>query len=176
MLQSIPDCLGTPDLEVAALWVAKVRDPSPLRPSASPPGPSPLTGSQEGLRLFPSNRRIYRGSPPPSSPAAAPLFRADVEALHRDPAIWGPDAAHFRPERWARQPTPLEARAYVPFGLRPHMCPAHKGFALRLVALLVAVLGAQMGRGRAVVSFGEGGGKGDLPTGRRDMEGWKVVC
>lgn len=103
---------------------------------------------------------------------------ADVEACHCDPIIWGKDAIEFRPDRFDKL-TDLQKKAYIPFGLTPHICPAFSGFGERLITLLVTVMGREFGRDKARVVFNDaqldGSWDKELPTGREDMENWVLV-
>ncbi|KAK3684316.1 hypothetical protein B0T22DRAFT_274461 [Podospora appendiculata] len=142
--EGVPGCLGDSEKEKSALGLAK-----------------------EGLRLFPSNKRIYRtGSEP-----------ADLERCHRRAEIWGDDALEFRPERFDSL-TDLQKQAYFPFSIGQHKCPAYAGFGDRMVTMLVVVLGRMLSADVGVVVFddeeldADGGGVKPLPTGRDDMEGW----
>lgn len=127
---------------------------------------------QEALRLYPPTKRIYRA-------ADAPRVAADVESLHHDERIWGPDALEFRPGRFTAL-TQDQCDAYMPFGVGKNACPAANGFGRRMIASLVAVLFNRLGSSEsgARVWFGNDGLEGDarapLPTGRGDMERWVV--
>ncbi|KAK3321500.1 hypothetical protein B0T19DRAFT_404024 [Cercophora scortea] len=142
--EGVPGCLGDSEKEKSALGLAK-----------------------EGLRLFPSNKRIYRtGSEP-----------ADLERCHRRAEIWGADALEFRPERFDSL-TDLQKQAYFPFSIGQHKCPAYAGFGDRMVTMLVVVLGRMLSAEVGVVVFNDEALDADgerlkpLPTGRDDMEGW----
>lgn len=86
---------------------------------------------KETLRLYPAlsftTRRAARDTALGGYyvPAGA-VVAASVTNLHRDPAVWGPDAGEFRPERWEEGDGGLEASlpkgAYIPFGLGPRVC------------------------------------------------------
>ena len=41
--------------------------------------------------------------------------------IHHSPAIWGPDANAFRPERWA-EATEKQRAAFIPFSHGPRAC------------------------------------------------------
>ncbi|KAL2146114.1 hypothetical protein VTI28DRAFT_5207 [Corynascus sepedonium] len=145
---------------------------------------------KEGLRLYPSNKHLYRASPSHlfdpeeknSSLTALGLapVAADIAGLHRHPFIWGNDALAFRPARFDDGVlTPLQRDSYLPFSLPPHKCPAagtrgnDASFGERMVVVLVVVLGRQLGRERGMVFLGEEiGVNGELPTGRDEMEEW----
>ncbi|KAK3902093.1 hypothetical protein C8A05DRAFT_15807 [Staphylotrichum tortipilum] len=152
---SVPSCLGDPSREAEALKLA-----------------------QEGLRLYPSNKHLYRAAAVgPQSPTLA----ADISALHRHPAIWNPppspptthstpalttvtpsnppdttcNALTFHPPRFTTL-TPLQRRAYIPFSLGWHKCPAASNkFGERMVVVLVVALGRMLGPERGRVLFGE---------------------
>ncbi|OWA50218.1 hypothetical protein BV898_14743 [Hypsibius exemplaris] len=101
----------------------------------------------EALRLYPPTKKIYRATPGyPTDSSTYPA--ADIEALHRDPAIWGADADIFRPTRWASEKMmPVEVRRrgiFLPFGMSPSLCPASQVFAPRIIALLVGVMDSVM--------------------------------
>ncbi|KAL8423866.1 hypothetical protein RB596_003907 [Gaeumannomyces avenae] len=154
MTAAVPDCLGTPKTEKRALRLAK-----------------------EGLRLYPSTKRIYRATAvPEDDPTGAGRVSADVERCHRDPDIWGADGLQFRPERFGEL-TPMQISAYFPFGLPKHRCPAFNGFGERLVTLLVVALARALPPpGKSRLLFGGDGAldadkKAPLPTGRADMDG-----
>ncbi|KAK3304181.1 uncharacterized protein B0T15DRAFT_400694 [Chaetomium strumarium] len=155
--------------------------------------------AKEGLRLYPSNKHLYRSpallAPRSLLPRLLPRFNnhrpplaADISALHRHPGIWGndhnndsdDDAAHlFRPSRFDDDKlTPAQREAYIPFSVGKHKCPAGaaSGFGERMVTLLVVALGRRLGPSVGRVQFGgrkeKEKGKG-LPTGRDEMEGWR---
>lgn len=151
-----------------------------------------LKKKQEALRLFGQPKRIHRAplghAAGEDCPGKTAFLSADIESIHRDARIWGPDAVYFRPERFHPGLPLQQTRAYMPFGAKPHLCPAAKGFGERMLALLVAVLVKGLGtKGHhgARVIFGdkkldgEGGGKKRtatvLPGGRGAMDGWLLV-
>jgi cytochrome P450 len=48
-------------------------------------------------------------------------FNACWWSMHRDPAVFGPDAEEFIPERW-EDPSLRPYWSYVPFGGGPRVC------------------------------------------------------
>ncbi|KAK2051970.1 hypothetical protein LY76DRAFT_672915 [Colletotrichum caudatum] len=126
----------------------------------------------EALRLYPPTKRIYRVS-------AVLEAAADVESLHHDERIWGPDALEFRPGRFATL-TQDQMNAYMPFGADKNVCPAINGFGRRMIASLVVALIKRLGtRGDgARIRFGDNKLDTDmgapLPTGRSDMSEWVI--
>ncbi|KAI5923928.1 cytochrome P450 [Camillea tinctor] len=134
--------------------------------------------AKEGLRLYPPTKRIKRALL--DGPG---IVEADVEKCHRDTAIWGADALRFRPARFDPAAlTPRMRRAYMPFGVGKHQCPAAAGFGERMVALLILVLVRRFGvdAGGKLVRFDgekacEGKGEGGvLPSCRHEMEAWTI--
>ncbi|KAK4118691.1 hypothetical protein N657DRAFT_637816 [Parathielavia appendiculata] len=148
----VPSCLGDPSREKEALKLAK-----------------------EGLRLYPSNKRLYRASLTSSSnnnnnnnnnnnSSSSSNFppvpvAADISALHRHPSIWGADALAFRPGRFDDgQMTDLQREAYIPFSVKPHKCPAaSNAFGERMVVVLVSALGRVLGPDKGRARFEESG-------------------
>lgn len=92
--------------------------------------------AKEALRLYPPTRRVYRTTHSGRSVAA------DIETLHRDPAVWPGDgearATNFCPERWMEDG--VNQDAFLAFGAGPFACPARGGFGPKAVALLVGAL------------------------------------
>ncbi|KAK4139418.1 uncharacterized protein C8A04DRAFT_33098 [Dichotomopilus funicola] len=147
---SVPGCLGNTSEEKEALKLAK-----------------------EGLRLFPSNKHLYRTLPTRHTLFPPTTISADITTLHRHPIIWGIDSALFRPSRFDDLPhpppgpppqptnnrtkqrrasasssalTPLQRNAYIPFSIDPHKCPAaSNAFGERMVVTLVVALGRALG-------------------------------
>ncbi|KAH7626873.1 hypothetical protein B0T09DRAFT_35691 [Sordaria sp. MPI-SDFR-AT-0083] len=148
-VRDVPVCLGNAAKEKEALKLAK-----------------------EGLRLYPSNNRIYRAVPGPEPPI---LVSADVQACHRDLAVWGLDALEFRPERFDNL-APLQNEAYFPFSLGSHRCPAISGFGNRMVTMLVVSMGRALSPETGRLNFRDAKLDDDtrtsLPTGRDEMEKW----
>jgi hypothetical protein len=117
-----------------------------------------------------------------TSPTTTSTIAADISTLHRHPSIWDPDALTFRPARFDDSNlTDLQLKAYIPFSIKPHKCPAAgNAFGERMVVVLVVALGRVLGPEQGRVRFGGNGGgngKGDggeseLLTGRGEMEGW----
>lgn len=142
---------------------------------------SALRLAKEGLRLYPSTKRIYRAKAVPGDdPTGAGRVSADVERCHRHPDIWGADALQFRPERFDDLMS-MQKTAYFPFGLGKHQCPAYSGFAERLVTLLVVALARALPPpGKSRLLFGGDGvldadNTAPLPTGRADMDDWVIL-
>ena len=65
----------------------------------------------------------------------------------------------------------------MPFSIGPHACPArgNNGLGNRMVTCLVVALGRVLGGERAMVVglWGSVGKKGELPTGRDELEEWR---
>lgn len=106
----------------------------------------------EGLRLYPPTKRIYRWEQRENQHRCLyeypELCAADIEALHRDDKVWGPDVLQFEPERWSRYSAAERKRAmeqFIPFGYGSLSCPAKGDFAPKMIALLVAVLVEEIG-------------------------------
>ncbi|KAK3490912.1 uncharacterized protein B0T23DRAFT_382767 [Neurospora hispaniola] len=133
-------------------------------------GNADLPMFQEGLRLYPSNNSIYRAATGPG-----PLKSADVQACHRDFNVWGRDALEFRPERFDNL-TPLQEKAYFPFSLGSHKCPAFGGFGNRMVTMLVVSMGRALSPEAGKLNFKDAQLDNhvgiNLPTGRDEMENW----
>jgi hypothetical protein len=97
----------------------------------------------EVLRLHPPSRRLSRVVP--SRFAGFRLWAhticvADLEALHRDMAIWGKDADIFDPMRFHPSRISYEQRrGYIPFSCGPLRCVAFKE-APRFAAIVAAAI------------------------------------
>jgi cytochrome P450 len=104
---------------------------------------------QEALRLYPpawiigreAARDVDLGGRVPVKKghmvAAAPWV------VHRDPRWWGPDAAEFRPERFARGAPRPRPHAYFPFGIGKRACIG-RSFAMLEGTLVLATLAQQV--------------------------------
>jgi hypothetical protein len=127
---------------------------------------------QEGLRLYPSTKRVYRAA---GLKTTSTHQCANVEFCHRDPVIWGADTLEFRPHRF-QYLSELQKQSYFPFGCKPHLCPAFGGFGERIVTMLVAAAGGERGLARWEICFNnrelQCDSRKSLPTGRGDMENW----
>ncbi|OTB01266.1 hypothetical protein M426DRAFT_323655 [Hypoxylon sp. CI-4A] len=143
---------------------------------------------QEGLRLYPPTKRIHRAVPTEYTNAYA-VVAADVEWCHRNGCIWGPDALKFRPSRFRteREPGEYDApltddmrHAFMPFGVGKHQCPTASKFSYRAIIILVVALAEKLGtrESGAKMRFDDAVLDGNLeallPSGRMDMEGWKL--
>jgi len=89
--------------------------------------------------------------------------------------IWGPDHLEFRPERFDTL-TELQAKAYYPYSMKPHRCPAYAGFGDRMITMLVVAMGRnlapELGRIRYNDHVLDKDMNAPLPTGRDQMEKW----
>lgn len=94
----------------------------------------------EALRLYTPTRRIHRYYKLPSS-RQPQILAADIEALHREPNIFGDDPLIFKPARWHHLAEEAH-KAFLPFGSKPILCPAQKEFGPKVIAVLVAALTA----------------------------------
>ncbi|OTB17486.1 hypothetical protein K445DRAFT_310945 [Daldinia sp. EC12] len=130
--------------------------------------------SKEGLRLYPPTKRIYRAF------LDGPQMIADIQKCHRDPDIW-PNPEQFRPSRFLPgEFTADMERAYLPFSIKPHKCPAADKFAPHAIIILVVVLAKSLGtlESGATVRFRNDTLDRDrsalLPSGRLDTEDWTL--
>ncbi|KAI1489511.1 hypothetical protein F5X96DRAFT_670623 [Biscogniauxia mediterranea] len=140
-----------------------------------------LSFAKEGLRLYPPTKRIKRGYIVDASDTVE-VIEADVEKCHRDGAIWGADVLQFRPGRF--HPSALTRRmrrAYMPFSVGKHQCPAASGFGERIVAVLLLVLVRKFGvkAGAELVRLDEKARSEQdsgrlLPSCRHEMEAWTI--
>lgn len=163
-VEGVPGCLGKGDEEALKLAMVSA--------VFSVEGDVELTlWEQEGLRLYPSNKRIYRAR----GIGMEGQVSADLEACHRHADIWGDDALKFRPERFDGL-SDLQKRAYFPYSMGRHKCPAVKVFGNRMITMLVVVLSRVMSPAVGKVTFGDAKLDGDvgaaLPTGRDELEAW----
>lgn len=83
----------------------------------------------EALRLYPPTRRIYRFQD-------STLIAVDIEHIHRDPSMWGPDANTFNPSRIED----MNRQAFMPFGKGSFACPAENVFGPMMIGILVGAL------------------------------------
>ena len=130
---------------------------------------SAINISKEALRLYPPTRRVYRAfrTSPQSDPTDAHgpgIHAADIETLHRNTILWGPDATLFRPSRWAHL-TGAQTKFFLPMGHRPFACPARQEtfsgpqggeklpFGVSFLALLVGIMSDETQR-RSWIGFG----------------------
>lgn len=94
----------------------------------------------EALRLWPAGPILGRRTSVDFEFAGHPIREGTMVLFspfvtHRDPALWGADAAVFRPERWLEgEPLPF---AFIPFGGAYRKCI---GFALALTEIHVVVV------------------------------------
>lgn len=91
----------------------------------------------EGLRLYPPTRRIYRQIDDEK-------VAVDVEAIHRDTISWGDDALTFRPSRFLG--IKPRASCFLPFGSGVFECPARKSFAPVMIGVMIAALTMKIGK------------------------------
>ncbi|KAK2840526.1 hypothetical protein FQN49_006187 [Arthroderma sp. PD_2] len=113
----------------------------------------------EALRLYPPTRRVHRHFQD-SRTGESVLYAADIEACHRDAAVWGPTALNFLPGRWGHIDQ-VQKDSFMPFGSEPFVCPAKPVFGPRIIALLVGALLCQYTEGW---KLRKGPGDGDINT------------
>lgn len=143
---------------------------------ARPQQPSVEAFMCEVLRLHPPSRCLARAAPSRLGVFQFPLWLpttthfADIEALHRDTAIWGSDADVFDPMRFhASRLSYGQKRGFVPFSYGPLRCVAFKEaprFAAIVAAAVLEIVGAPDARYRLVC--GERIGR------REGWEGWTI--
>lgn len=104
---------------------------------------------QETLRLYPPAWIIGREAARDVQLAGrVPVKKGHMVAacpwiVHRDPRWWGPDAAEFRPERFARGAPRPRPHTYFPFGVGKRACIG-RSFALLEGTLVLATLAQQV--------------------------------
>lgn len=105
------------------------------------------------------------------------MRNADLERCQRDERIWGADALEFQPERFDCL-SALQEKAYFPYSLGLHRCPAYFGFGNRMVTMLVVAMGRILSPEKWKVRFHNDSldedGAEPLPTGREDMDRWTL--
>lgn len=117
---------------------------------------------EEALRLYPPTRRIYREFETEDEMMVVDAA-ADIEACHRDAAIWGEDVLRFEPARWTRGGADVANKQmiFLPFGADPFTCVAKSGTANRLpfgVAMIAVLVGGlSLAAGNAFELKGEQG-------------------
>jgi len=101
---------------------------------------------QETLRLYPPVWMLGREATADVAlgPDQVPVRKGDMVwtspwVTHRDPRWWGPDAALFRPERFARSAPRPRPHAYFPFGIGKRACIG-RSFALLEGTLALATI------------------------------------
>ncbi|THZ70960.1 hypothetical protein D6C88_07527 [Aureobasidium pullulans] len=99
--------------------------------------------AKEALRLYPPTRRIYREYH--DAAGQKTNVSADIEAMQRDPVIWGDHPKLFLPDRWIDIAEGYD-HGFMPFGAKPFNCPAKRWknvpmpFGISMIALLVGAL------------------------------------
>ncbi|KAI0689827.1 hypothetical protein BC835DRAFT_1529070 [Cytidiella melzeri] len=145
-----------------------------------PDTPSVSAIVAEVMRLYPPTRTISRALVSSPSTLGAWLHSivpsmfpptvhvANIRAVQRDPAIWGPEADHFKPMRHhPRTLTNEQSMAMLGFGAGKLQCVANSWAPLASGLLAAAIL-AKVGDGLEIIE-GEGIG------GRDGWDGWAVV-
>ena len=143
---------------------------------ARPQQPSVEAFISEVLRLHPPSRGLARAAAPVrwfkflSWAQPAMTHVADIEALHKDAAIWGSDATVFDPMRFhASRLSYCQKHAFIPFSCGPLRCVAFKEaprFAAIVAAAVLEIVSVPEGRYQLVC--GEKIGR------REGWEGWSL--
>ncbi|PKA58572.1 Cytochrome P450 714B3 [Apostasia shenzhenica] len=102
---------------------------------------------QETLRLYPPGPVVSREALRDMKlggillPKGINIF-VPVLTLHQDPAVWGPDAGEFRPERFANGVVAAcrSPQMYVPFGAGPRTCLGQNFAMVELKIVLSLIL------------------------------------
>lgn len=109
---------------------------------SEPPGDTPSISAkdlaQEALRLYPPTKRVYRTFRYPNCPELVTVA-ANIEHIHRNPKLWGPDSTMYVPGRWASEARNV-SKKFFPFGGEPMVCPAKEKFGPMMIGILLAVL------------------------------------
>ena len=119
--------------------------------------------AKEALRLYPPTRRIYRTFRYETGPELVTVA-ANIEDVHRNPALWVRDSTKYDPGRWAHETQDVSAK-YFPFGGKRMMCPAQRIFGPRMIAMLLAVLANEFEAGSWKLEADE--------AGKAEMQKWK---
>ena len=133
----------------------------------------------EALHLYTPTRRIQRHYHLQNSGGPQTLA-ADIEALHRDPELFGPDPLTFNPARWHHLGVDA-CKTFMPFGYKPFVCPAREVFRPKIVAVLVAALKTGIDSQKLKLGYVKDGERRDLgaeevlETGRGAYESWILV-
>ena len=101
--------------------------------------------AQEALRLYPPTKRVYRTFKYRTCPELVTVA-ADIEHIHRNPRLWGPDSMMYVPGRWAPGPENV-SKIFFPFGGKLMQCPAKGRFGGMMIAMLLAVLANEFNTG-----------------------------
>ena len=126
----------------------------------------------EVLRLHPPSRGLARAAPSRLwAPSASVTLVADIEALHKDTAIWGSDAEVFDPMRFHESRLSHgQKHAFLPFSCGPLRCVAFKEaprFAAIVAGAVLEVVSAPLD-GEYQLVCGEKFGR------REGWEGWAI--
>lgn len=95
--------------------------------------PSPRITPPEGDPRYPT---IIDGTVIPPGMVVS----ANIYSIHRKEALWGPDAAEFRPERWFDEATKEKARFMMHFGAGHRACIGRNEALIMLWKVVVEVL------------------------------------
>ena len=98
--------------------------------------PTPMHIVKEALRLytpvpFIQRKCLLKGWVKPL------IAAADIEKVHRDPAIFGQNSLKFDPSRWQHIGEKAE-RNFMPYGHEPFLCPAQPKFGPMIIVILLA--------------------------------------
>ncbi|TMW65608.1 hypothetical protein Poli38472_008250 [Pythium oligandrum] len=101
---------------------------------------------KETLRVYPAGPNTFREAKLDTIICGDIFVRKGQQvmtpqyAMGRNPAVWGPDATEFRPERWINLETgklkPISASKFFSFSAGPRICP---GMSLAMMELRIMV-------------------------------------
>ena len=141
---------------------------------------------KETLRLYPSEKRVYRQFHMDNEPGPKNVA-ADIEACQRSETLWGGDAQRFVPSRWTNASKEAQ-ESYMAFGVAPFLCPAKGEFGPMMIGILVAAFADGISSENWHLRLGESssdvaqcnlekalGGEEPLVSDRKTYDGLRII-